>query len=200
MFDWLFSIVFPSVFKNRPFFLVSDLHFGHAQIIELVNRPFPNVYAMNTKLVQNWNGTVTDGDIVWCLGDFVGGRNIGHWINKLNGRISFIKGNHDKFLRTPYHHKLIRYRGYWFLLIHDPKKTPFWWRLFFNEKGWIIHGHTHNHEFYPFINGKRKRINVSVERIDYKPISINEILSLCPNTIWRIEKRNSNPVYRYSRK
>ncbi len=38
---------------------------------------------------------------------------------------------------------------------------------------WIIHGHTHGNS--PFIDKKRRRINVSCEVINYTPINFDEI-------------------------
>ena len=77
---------------------ISDSHFHHDNIIMYDNRPFSDVYQMNQKMVDNWNAVVTDEDIVYVLGDFSWGK-YEEWIDiirKLNGKIYFIKGNHDK--------------------------------------------------------------------------------------------------------
>jgi len=58
----------------------SDLHIGHANIIDYCNRPFrdaggnPDVPFMNEMLVKNWNERVIPDDLVVCLGDMVMGR------------------------------------------------------------------------------------------------------------------------------
>ena len=90
----------------------------------------------------------------------------------LNGEIIFIKGNHDKFGEK---FKIIEYNGYKFMLIHNPDSS-----YTFNFDGWVIHGHHHaNHlDEYPFINPIKKRVNVSVEVIDYKPVSLDLIIKL----------------------
>jgi calcineurin-like phosphoesterase family protein len=196
MFHWLLSLLFPGIFVRKPFFLISDLHFNHVKIISLANRPFPDVQVMNQVLIRNWNNAVTKRDHVWCLGDFTAHRNVGYWIRRLNGRILFVKGNHDRYLITPTRRKLIRYGGFWFLLIHNPKDTPFWWR-FFEKRSWVVHGHTHNSEHYPFINGRRRQINVSVERIGYRPLSIDQIISLRLESIWKMETIHSGIIPRY---
>ena len=50
-------------------YYTSDPHFGHLNIIRFCDRPFPGVPAMNARLVELWNETVTDDDTVWVLGD-----------------------------------------------------------------------------------------------------------------------------------
>lgn len=42
-------------FDPEHTFFTSDTHFGHANIINLCNRPFKDVNHMNDMLVENWN-------------------------------------------------------------------------------------------------------------------------------------------------
>jgi len=158
------------------------------------NRPFPSVQAMNWALVKNWNKTVKPRDIVYFLGDWTikrQPRRARYWMRKLNGHIISIKGNHDRGQRGVkfYHHRIRHWGGHKFLLLHDPKEKQGTW------EGWLIHGHRHNKSMdrYPFINGGRKTINVSVELTNYRPISIDYILSLNIDSIRRMEKINSKP-------
>lgn len=78
--------------------------------------------------------------------------------------------------------ELLEYQGYRFLLVHDPEDVS-------SFDGWIVHGHVHNNELekYPFINGEGRTINVSVEVINYKPVSLDWIISLGPQKVKRIE-------------
>jgi len=46
---------------------------------------------------------------------------------------------------------------------------------------------------YPFINGERKTINVGVELTNYRPISLDFLLSLNIGSIKRMETINSKP-------
>lgn len=57
-------------FDPEHTFFTSDTHFGHANIINLCNRPFKDVNHMNNMLVENWNSVVSDDDTVFHLGDF----------------------------------------------------------------------------------------------------------------------------------
>jgi calcineurin-like phosphoesterase family protein len=47
---------------------------------------------------------------------------------------------------------------------------------------------------YPFINGKKKTINVSAELINYKPVSLDHLLKLGLNSIERMDTVDSTPT------
>jgi len=176
--------------KNK-IWLISDTHFDHANIIKYCARPFADVKEMNKVLVKNWNSTVKDNDTVYFLGDISFGkhsRSSYYWIGKLKGRITYIRGNHERQIGEE--HELLEYGEYRFLLIHNPKDVNFF-------DGWIIHGHEHNNKLrdYPFINGEKRTINVSAEVINYKPVSLDWILSLGLKKIRRMETVLDEPEY-----
>ena len=50
-------------------FYISDLHFGHKNILGFDNRPFVDIEQMNNELIRRWNSVVSDGDVVYVLGD-----------------------------------------------------------------------------------------------------------------------------------
>lgn len=78
-------------------FFTSDTHFYHEAIIWMANRPFTSEKEMNDELVENWNRVVGKNDIVFHLGDFCFG-GPPKWIEileRLNGHIYLIMGNHD---------------------------------------------------------------------------------------------------------
>ena len=93
-------------FDGNKVFFTSDTHFYHANIINFCKRPFANVETMNEALIENWNAVVGANDIVFHLGDFCFGGSA-EWtniLNRLNGRIYLIVGNHDlKNLRKGYY-------------------------------------------------------------------------------------------------
>ena len=53
---------------------ISDLHFGHANIIRFDGRPFKNTDEMEETLVDNWNSVTQPEDTVYILGDFCWGK------------------------------------------------------------------------------------------------------------------------------
>jgi len=175
-------------------YLIGDTHFDHANIIRYCKRPFSNVRVMNRILVNNWNNTVKPKDTVYFLGDWAFGRSsrpARYWVRRLNGHVISIRGSHDTRARgiKLYNSRILNYDGYKFLLIHKPDEKPADWH------GWIIHGHKHNNNMskYPFINGKTKTINVGVELTNYRPISLDFLLSLNIDSIRRMETINSQP-------
>ena len=174
-------------------YLISDLHLDHANIINYCSRPFVqfDVDKMNEVLVNNWNNTVRN-NVVYFLGDLSFGRDsrsADYWLEKLSGRVSFIRGNHER-ARNSKEYEILECNRRRFLLAHDPDHLPVKW------DGWVIHGHKHNNEMkdYPFINGKKKTINVSAELINYKPVSLNYILNLGLDSIERMDTVDSAPI------
>lgn len=78
-------------------FYISDHHFGHANIINLVKRDFKNLNHMHESMIESWNQKVKAEDNVYYVGDFAG-KDIDlvkTIVSKLNGNIIFILGNHD---------------------------------------------------------------------------------------------------------
>ena len=47
---------------------ISDLHFGHKNIIGFDHRPFKDVDEMDHTMIQLWNGRVYDDDHVYIIG------------------------------------------------------------------------------------------------------------------------------------
>ena len=79
--------------------VISDTHFGHANIIRHAERPFRTLNEMDETLVANWNETVRHDDTVYHLGDFSGppmNPRIEQVAERLHGRIVLIAGNHDR--------------------------------------------------------------------------------------------------------
>lgn len=76
-------------------FITSDNHFGHRFLSEL--RRFRSREDHDETLIRRWNETVGPCDSVLCLGDF-SFRNVEETrsiVNRLNGDIWIIPGNHD---------------------------------------------------------------------------------------------------------
>jgi calcineurin-like phosphoesterase family protein len=155
-------------------FFVSDMHFGHRNIIEYCKRPFKSVEDMNEGLIKNWNEVVKHEDKVYHLGDWA--FNDYYNIARLNGRIYSVPGNHD----TERMKKIAPFVTEWlpelsylnlgsqertFVLCHYPMEA--WHRKF----KYHLHGHLHG-------KGKntdtRMDVGVDATRL-YRPISIDEV-------------------------
>lgn len=81
-------------------FFTSDHHYSHQNVIKycpLFRERFATVHDMNVYLTDMWNNSVRAEDEVFFLGDFAMKHNIVETVLPLlNGRITFISGNHDK--------------------------------------------------------------------------------------------------------
>lgn len=79
-------------------------HFGHTNIIKFCKRPWKTTEEMDEALIERWNSVVKPDDIVFHLGDFAFASSV-RWkeiIQRLNGHIYLIVGNHDEH-RYPGH-------------------------------------------------------------------------------------------------
>ncbi len=78
-------------------FYIADPHFGHEAVIGFCGRPFDYVQEMDRFMIDAWNSTVRETDIVYILGDFcLGGAKHARFVfHALRGRKVLILGNHD---------------------------------------------------------------------------------------------------------
>lgn len=161
--------------------LIGDTHFDHANIIGYCNRPFRSALAMNNVIRRYWNDTIASDGLVYFLGDMTFGRGSKGprwWAAQLNGRKIWVKGSHDRGIRPTsviagveriVFGEVVVCNDIEFLLVHDvfDPIASGWY-------GWYIHGH--NHDNQPYFNPKWHRVNVSVEAIGYKPISLAQVV------------------------
>lgn len=158
-------------------YFIADTHFNHANIIKYCNRPFYTTDEMNSYLIKQWNNTVSNDDKVFMLGDFALGskETVERFVSCLNGQKHLIIGNHDRWTPAIYRRlgfdDASRYPILWndfYLLSHAPKFTT-------NDSPFFnIYGHVHNDSNYKDFTSNS--FCVSAERIDYKPISFEQIV------------------------
>lgn len=158
-------------------FLVSDTHFGHSKILTFMRsdnitplRHFSTVEEMDDIMVENWNSVVKPNDTIYHLGDVVMNRRHLITLQRLNGSKRLILGNHDIFEHSDYTPYFKRLHGSYkldtLILSHIPlhvDSVPHWAVA-------NVHGHIHSadvddHRYY----------NVSVENINYTPISLEDL-------------------------
>jgi calcineurin-like phosphoesterase family protein len=138
-------------------------------------RPFDSVEQMDEALIEAHNANVAPSDHWWCLGDLTmkrGGRLEKEWLIKLvksmNGHKRLVPGNHDHFPTHVYvdagFEKIVGSTKIDnFIMTHYPIHPNSITRGCVN-----VHGHVHNN---PAPEGRY--INVSVEAINYAPVSID---------------------------
>ena len=158
-------------------FFIADTHFSEENIMQYENRPFESAAAMNMEIVSRWNSVVSEEDEVYVLGDFGATGQEALMLGQLKGKKFLVKGNHDtrsnQYYREAgfaevYDHPVI-IKDFW-ILSHGP--------LYVNTNMPYanLFGHVHNSPIIKTFS--RQHYCVSVERIDYTPISFDEIISV----------------------
>lgn len=170
---------------SKSVFIISDTHFGHANICRFTRpdgtkvRPFADVHEMDEAMVERWNAVVKPTDKVYHLGDVAIPRKSLAILQRLHGEKILIRGNHDIFKiedYTPYFRDVRAFHvlnGCVFshVPIHPVSLEKF---------GCNVHGHTHgNWVQRPSQIGGLERdpayLNVCVENTDYAPLSLDEV-------------------------
>lgn len=148
-------------------------------------------------LIKNWNDLISNNDQVFHLGDF-SWRNPAAYIDKLNGKIYYIKGNHDKMINT------IRQRFLWYgdvRYIHIGDYS--FWLSHYAHRVWnkshygTIHLYGHSHGTLPD-DPNVLSMDVGVDNAfkllgAYRPFTLNEVLEF-------MKKKNFKPVDHHTQK
>lgn len=165
---------------------ISDLHFGHRNVINFDNRPFLDVDEMDYALIELWNSRVQPDDHVYVIGDFCyrSGRTPDWYLKKLRGHKHLIIGNHDQcILNNP---KAMSYfestdkmlhvvdDGRQVCLCHFPLAE---WNKS-KHGSWLIYGHIHNRkdDAYEFMKTREHALNAAACINNYTPASMNELI------------------------
>lgn len=161
----------------------SDHHFGHKNIIKFTGPNgdparsiFESIEEHNEALVENHNAVVDKNDRVYLLGDVCWNSAAIKYLKALKGNKVLVMGNHDQQKVTSYLGSVNSVKGAMTLqkpkhgisaiLTHIPVH-PCQLEYRFNCN---IHGHMHS-----FNINDPKYINVSMEQINYTPISLDEL-------------------------
>jgi len=161
-------------------FIIADTHFGHANIIDYENRPFNNVEEMDNRLIELWNSIVGKSDHVYVLGDFTLSRKIDvikNLVNQLHGRKVLIMGNHDT--RKPRDYVECGFESATrkpmmvepgVILMHEPLHDP----SLIAPDYFYFFGHVHTKK--TLMDEYPNCMCVSIERIEYKPVDLDECI------------------------
>lgn len=183
-------------------FVTSDTHFRHNNILTLGDgRPFSSIEEHDETIINNWNSVVSDDDIVIHLGDAVMGPREQNLpvIDRLNGRIILVPGNHDTVSSVESASRRERFRpiyerhfdaiwpecvslGSVVLSHYPPAEIPdhgevdrFSFMRPRTDEGHnvFVHGHSHQtHTHTPLANGG-VAVNVGVDANNWTPVSID---------------------------
>lgn len=167
---------------------ISDLHFGHPEIIKKCNRPFASIKEMNEALVKNINENTDSHDILMILGDVsCYNYNPRKELEAIHCRKVLIIGNHDRALLS---HRSFRNQ---FLdireseLLNDGDSHLFLSHCPHAE--WDGY-YRHRHHFYGHIHNSASATSVIM---NLYPNAVNvsaDVLNFIPRTAsWLIDER-----------
>jgi calcineurin-like phosphoesterase family protein/predicted kinase len=180
--------------------LISDLHFNHDREFIWGARGFYDVEEMNEQIISRFNSKVAPNDIVYILGDIcLGGGDEARLaenqelIERLNGTIHIIRGNHDTDRRVRMYEAcknvegpvlwadMINYKGYHFYLSHFPTMTGNLEKESLKQCTCNLFGHTHQtSNFYmdmPFM------YHVGVDSQNCYPVLLDDIIEEMNNKV-----------------
>jgi len=156
-------------------YFISDFHIGDANILTYEHRPFNSLHSMKETIITNIQKTVTPCDTLYILGD-LGNTSI---LDEIPGKIIVVCGNHDNYEEIKNTHPDIYVSKYPIMIDnmwlshapigYVPPECPY------------INIHGHLHRFQYGLIGRNweegnRYFNVSVENINYTPISKDEII------------------------
>jgi len=141
---------------------------------------------MDEALIDRWNILVKPKDTIYHLGDFTLEKSADEYLDRLNGKILFIPGSHDSWLKKidldKYRKKLeilplyksIKVCGERVVMCHYPMAS---WEASFHGS---IHFHGHSHGKMEKISN---RFDVGVDCNDFYPFNLEWLV-----TLWAIDK------------
>lgn len=176
---------------KKVIYFTSDTHFNHQNILtyEPETRPFETVEEMNEVIIKNWNDKVKPEDTIYVLGDFFMGAldKVEDILDRLNGKIILIRGNHDTKKRIElYKSKGIEvkdfdhfaYKGRYFILCHFPNNNEEFIRMITQDNSEVVwlYGHVHSNAPTGYHDGT---FHIGVDTNNLAPISIQEVWEQC---------------------
>ena len=172
--------------------VTSDTHFGHTNILSYENRieklKVSTVEEHDQELIKRWNSVVSKDDLVLVLGDFsfLKANKTEELIQKLNGDIVLIRGNHDIFLddkkfnkklfKAVYDYKETKYKGQEIALMHYPIQD-FKHQNKETKPAVLLFGHIHTFK----VEIPKHSFNVGVDVNDYYPVSLTTAIAKALN-------------------
>ena len=176
-------------------YYISDLHFGHKNVIKFDDRPFESAEEMDAKIIENWNNVVKKNDNVYVVGDMF-------WckmdraieiLDELNGNKFLVKGNHCRCHDGRFLKKFVKVSEYMeiddngrkVVLCHYP--IPYFKNHYY---GWYhLYGHVHNTKEYSLVLKAQQdlidgmglpcnmyNVGCMMPYMDYTPRTLSEIL------------------------
>ena len=178
-------------------YITSDTHFMHDKDFLYAPRGFNTSEGHDKQIIKNWNLVVSKEDTVYHLGDIGMGTDIekiASYVNQLNGKIYWIRGNHDTDNKVKYlkehcpniiqvtYAEMIKYKKYTFYLSHYPTAVGNYDDELKHNKFYSLCGHTHTKDKFLDFNNM-KSYHVELDAHNNFPVDIDNIIEDIKNKI-----------------
>ena len=165
----------------------SDWHIDHKNIIKYDNRPFSSIDEMNETIIENHNDIVRPVDNFYFLGDFCFSSRTEYFLERLNGNLFFIKGNHDKQDTIKLYEKYGIYLGEQKKIKVEEQEIVLnhysmnvWDKC--HHGTWHLFGHSHGSLSN---NPNSLSFDIGCMLFDYKPLEFKEVKRLIDLKTWK---------------
>lgn len=179
-------------------FVCSDLHLSHDRAFVWGARGFNSVKEMNEAIIERFNSVVSPEDDVYICGDLcLGGADSLEanraMLERLNGKLHIILGNHDSPTRIkmyselhniaepPVYVTMLHYRGYHFYLSHFPTLTANLEKETLKQCTINISGHTHSKD--PFYQDIPFMYNCAMDAHNCYPVLLDDAIEEMKNKV-----------------
>lgn len=188
---------FPSEHIEKAYVL-SDIHFGHKNVLEYSGRPFNTIEEMNETIIKNIVEIDSPETHLIILGDCAMAKGFelsNSFFRSLDSKTYLVMGNHDLSgsghirvegfdVVTPLMGMTVPGKETRLVLTHYPLCC-----VNISAMRMInVHGHEHQNNAH-----SNKHINVSVDQIDFTPVKLSDIYKLAK---WEDSKKKIKEVQR----
>ena len=159
-------------------YFTADCHFDRGLMLTCANRPFPDVDAMNERILAGYLARITKNDETHFVGDFchkaASRDEAAYWFDQIPGKKYLNIGNHDNQAILSLNWdgvsdiSEIEAGGQTFVLCHYPMAS---WN---NVRSGNMHLFGHLHDKFP---GSKRAINVGVDHWDWGPCDAGQIMA-----------------------
>ena len=165
---------------------ISDIHFGHSNVIGFDHRPFNDVTEMDHMLMEYWNMKVNKEDTIYIIGDFCYRSDKGPvwFLQRLKGKKHLVVGNHDHvIMKNPqalsYFEEVDK-----MMYVSDNNRQVFMchypmaeWNAYYRGS-YHVYGHIHNKlsDTCLIMRNRRNAYNAAACINGYMPVTLDEMI------------------------
>ena len=175
--DWQDIIHFDSALIENAV-VISDMHFGHTNIIKYSGRPFESLFEMDATIRANIRNAVSHKSHLIVVGDcsmYEGIESTRDFLYSLPCETYLVFGNHDLHSRGGVRAEGFDYVAPMMYMEGEPNLVFTHYPLMFGNmtNTFNVHGHLHTNP-----SPSNRHVNMAVEQLGYKPAKLSSVYNL----------------------